>query len=340
MNKFFSVLKKISIIICILSAAMSVTVAQATSESTNEHSHKTADNDEHNDAHVRKHNDKHSDEHGDEHGDEHHDEGHIVITTANAQAAGIINASAGAGEIKNMLTVYGRVAVSPEATSQISARFPGLLTKLTVNVGDTVNAGDVIAQVESNNSFKHYNIVAPISGLVTQRYVNPGEPVNQQTIISVENYQQLWINYKIFPNQAHIIKKGQTVLVSSPSAQKSSTIAHLMANKNQSFLTAKVPLDNRENLWTPGQILQGNVITNQVNVAMVVDNRAFQEVEGKRVIFVTNQAGYETRELEIGRSDGQFSEVLSGLNVGEQYALINSYLLKADLGKAGATHAH
>ena len=72
----------------------------------------------------------------------------------------------------------------------------------------------------------------------------------------------------------------------------------------------------------------------------MVDNRAFQEVEGKRVVFVTNQDGYETRELKIGQSDGQFSQVISGLNIGEQYALINSYLLKADLGKAGASHAH
>ena len=113
-----------------------------------------------------------------------------------------------------------------------------------------------------------------------------------------------------------------------------------MANKNQTFMTARAPLNNHDGLWSPGQILKGSVVTSQSSVDLVVDNRAFQEVEGKRVIFVTNQGGYETRELELGQSDGQFSQVISGLNFGEEYALINSYLLKADLGKAGASHAH
>ena len=239
-----------------------------------------------------------------------------------------------------MLTVYGRVVMSSDAISQVSARFPGLITKLTVNVGDTVQAGETIAQVESNNSFKHYNITAPISGIVTQRHVNPGESVNQQALLTLENYQQLWVEYKIFPSQTSIIKKGQMVIISSPSEQKKSTITHLMSNKNQTFMTARVPLNNRDGLWSPGQILKGSVVTSQTSVDLVVDNRAFQEVEGKRVVFVTNQDGYETRELKIGQSDGQFSQVISGLNIGEQYALINSYLLKADLGKAGASHAH
>jgi cobalt-zinc-cadmium efflux system membrane fusion protein len=113
-----------------------------------------------------------------------------------------------------------------------------------------------------------------------------------------------------------------------------------MANKNQPFIIARVPLDNSEGIWLPGQLLTGSVVTHQVAVNLVIDNRAFQYVEGKKLIFVTNKGGYETRELTLGQTDEQFSQVISGLKVGEQYALSNSYLLKADLGKAGAAHAH
>ena len=339
MKKLHSALKNIGLFIFILSTSVSATVAQPAVVKLGSDHHEAAQHtDEYNDGHSEQHEDKHGA--NDDHGDKHHEEGHIEISTTNAQAAGIINATANAGEIKNMLTVYGRVVMSSDAISQVSARFPGLITKLTVNVGDTVQAGETIAQVESNNSFKHYNITAPISGIVTQRHVNPGESVNQQALLTLENYQQLWVEYKIFPSQTSIIKKGQMVIISSPSEQKKSTITHLMSNKNQTFMTARVPLNNRDGLWSPGQILKGSVVTSQTSADLVVDNRAFQEVEGKRVVFVTNQDGYETRELKIGQSDGQFSQVISGLNIGEQYALINSYLLKADLGKAGASHAH
>lgn len=338
MKKFHLALKKISLFISIIiSTSVSVATAEPATVNHASNTHEESPHtDEHHDGHSRQHEDKHQDGHN----DKHQEEGHIAITATDAQAAGIINTTASAGEIKNMLTVYGRVVMRPDAISHVSARFPGLITKLTVNVGDTVQAGETIAQVESNNSFKHYNITAPISGIVTQRYVNPGESVNQQTLFTLENYQQLWVDYKIFPSQTSVIKKGQPVIVSSPSVQTNSTITYLMANKNQTFMTARAPLNNHDGLWSPGQILKGSVVTSQSSVDLVVDNRAFQEVEGKRVIFVTNQGGYETRELELGQSDGQFSQVISGLNFGEEYALINSYLLKADLGKAGASHAH
>ncbi|TWX73899.1 efflux RND transporter periplasmic adaptor subunit [Colwellia sp. C1TZA3] len=292
---------------------------------------------------TEQHIDNHVEEksHGDEHGDEHGgEEGHVEITATNAMQAGIINATATSGQINQMTTVYGRTIINPNSISQVSARFPGLITKLTVNVGDFVKAGDSIVQVESSNSLKRYNITAPISGVITQRLANPGELANQQTLLTLENYDQLWVEYKIFPSQRQTIKTGQQVTISSSFDKTQSNITHLMANKDQSFITARVPLDNRDGLWTPGQLLTGSILTSQIDVSLLIDNRAFQEIEGKNVIFVTNKGGYETRELELGQSDGQFSQVLSGLEVGDEYALINSYLLKADLGKAGASHAH
>jgi len=48
----------------------------------------------------------------------------------------------------------------------------------------------------------------------------------------------------------------------------------------------------------------------------------------------------EARPLELGRSDGKFIEVVSGLNAGEVYAATNSFLIKADLEKSGASHDH
>ncbi|MCY1294887.1 hypothetical protein D9M70_442040 [compost metagenome] len=48
----------------------------------------------------------------------------------------------------------------------------------------------------------------------------------------------------------------------------------------------------------------------------------------------------EARPLELGRSDDKMVEVLEGLSPGEKYAAGNSFTVKAELGKAGATHDH
>jgi cobalt-zinc-cadmium efflux system membrane fusion protein len=44
--------------------------------------------------------------------------------------------------------------------------------------------------------------------------------------------------------------------------------------------------------------------------------------------------------LDLGRMDSEHAEVLSGLDAGATYVTGNSYLIKADIEKSGASHDH
>ena len=44
--------------------------------------------------------------------------------------------------------------------------------------------------------------------------------------------------------------------------------------------------------------------------------------------------------LELGRKDHEWTEVLGGLAAGETYVTDNSFLVKADVEKTGASHDH
>jgi membrane fusion protein, heavy metal efflux system len=44
--------------------------------------------------------------------------------------------------------------------------------------------------------------------------------------------------------------------------------------------------------------------------------------------------------LELGRADATRVEVLAGLEAGARYVTQNSYLIKADIEKSGASHDH
>jgi len=324
-----------------------------------------SEHDSHEHKRIEKHSDHdeeestHADEHGheNEHQDDHGHEGHVEISVDNAREAGIVNMIADSAQIKKSITVYGKADIKPNAISQVKARFAGLITRVNVDVGDNVNAGDILVEVESSDSLKKYNITAPISGVVAERLANPGEIAELQTLITIENYAQLWAKFQIFPSQQVSVEKGQAVTILSskvslkpPSNLSSikaaqvnsnqSTILHLLANKNQPFITAIVVVDNANNLWSPGEMLTGSIVTSEEKVTIAVDNRAIQEIEGKSVVFVRNKGGYEKRELTLGQTDGELTEVFAGIDAGEQYAVMNSYLLKADLGKAGAAHVH
>jgi cobalt-zinc-cadmium efflux system membrane fusion protein len=58
------------------------------------------------------------------------------------------------------------------------------------------------------------------------------------------------------------------------------------------------------------------------------------------VVYARVRQTYEVRMLDLGRRDGEFVEVLSGLEPGTTYVSENSYLIKADIEKSGASHDH
>jgi cobalt-zinc-cadmium efflux system membrane fusion protein len=105
-------------------------------------------------------------------------------------------------------------------------------------------------------------------------------------------------------------------------------------------LEVHAPIDNSASNWVPNQAVEGWVDIAQTPVALLIDNRALQGFRDWQVVFIKIDNTYEIRPLELGRSDGQFTEVLSGLNPGDIYVVENSYLLKSDLEKSGASHDH
>ncbi len=58
------------------------------------------------------------------------------------------------------------------------------------------------------------------------------------------------------------------------------------------------------------------------------------------VVFAQVGDSYEVRMLELGARDGENVEVLGGLKPGTRYVAEQSYLIKADIEKSGASHDH
>jgi cobalt-zinc-cadmium efflux system membrane fusion protein len=75
-------------------------------------------------------------------------------------------------------------------------------------------------------------------------------------------------------------------------------------------------------------------------VPVVVSVDAIQTFRDWQVVFVRYGDYFEARPLELGRSDGEWVEVKQGLARGERYAALNSFAVKAEIGKLGATHDH
>jgi len=279
-------------------------------------------------------------EHGEGH-DEHTDEGRVEITADIASKAGIKSKTASSGQVKQTITLYGKTIADPNKVSHIRASYPGTITKIRANIGDRVKAGDILTEIESNESLKRYTLTSPLTGVITKRNGNPGEMAREQVLLTVANYDQIWVEFRVFPTQAHQVSVGQSVTASSDVQKSDSVIKHLLPNNTgQPFMLARVPLDNANGKWTPGLLLEGKVVIKQSQFPLVIDNRALQSFQDQQVVFIQVGNSYEPRPLKLGLSDDKFTEVIKGLSVGDQYVVENSYLIKADLEKSGASHDH
>ena len=92
----------------------------------------------------------------------------------------------------------------------------------------------------------------------------------------------------------------------------------------------------------PGAFLQARIRpsgeVDQTRIAVPED--AVQVLEGRDVVFVRTQRGFQAREVETGLRSAGMVTIVSGLQPGQQIATDNAFLLKAELEKEGAEHGH
>ncbi len=75
-------------------------------------------------------------------------------------------------------------------------------------------------------------------------------------------------------------------------------------------------------------------------VPLAVKRSGLQSFRDFTVVYAQIGDEYEVRMLDLGRQDREWIEVLGGLEPGTRYVTENSYVLKADIEKTGATHDH
>jgi cobalt-zinc-cadmium efflux system membrane fusion protein len=94
--------------------------------------------------------------------------------------------------------------------------------------------------------------------------------------------------------------------------------------------------DNKTMIWRPGVAVTAGIVVKEEPVEARVPRAALQTIAGEHVVFVRTPNGFQKRVVTIGRSDEQAVEITSGLSAGEQIAVKNTFLLKAELGKGEA----
>jgi len=219
-----------------------------------------------------------------------------------------------------------------------------LAAQTLVVLGVPSNALPGIASAPAT-SMSRYEIRAPLDGEVIERSVAVGEAVTaEEDIFTVADLSSIWVDVTVYAKDIGAVHSGQaaTVVSSDLGSEASGRVSYIgpLVGQETRAATARIVLANPGGRWRPGLFVTVRLVREATTVPLAVSADAIQTFRDWRVVFVRYGDWFEARPLELGRSDGEWVEVLKGLSPGVQYAATNSFAVKAEIGKLGATHDH
>jgi len=271
-------------------------------------------------------------------------EGRTTIAAKIAEQAGIRTARVGPGSIRDEHEVQGLITPIEGRRARIMARFPGPVRAVHVGVGDSVRVGQTLAVVESNISLSGYAVTSPLTGTVLERNASVGDLAGDAPLFEVADLSRLWVDLHLFGADAQHITPGLPVEVVRLSdgvatLTKLDRVLPGTATASQSTV-ARATVDNADGRWRIGAAVRARVTVSTDPVELFVPLSALQTFRDRDVVFARVGDDYEARPLDLGRRDGANVEVLDGLRRGDEIVVEQSYLIKADLEKSGASHDH
>ncbi|HEY6124148.1 MAG TPA: efflux RND transporter periplasmic adaptor subunit, partial [Steroidobacteraceae bacterium] len=175
------------------------------------------------------------------------------------------------------------------------------------------------------------------------RRTNVGDIAGGDTLIEIADLSEVWVELHAIGNAAARVGVGQKARISSATSDlhADTTISALLplATRGQTVIArARVP--NTDGRWLPGMTVEADVAVASREVPLAVRESGLQRFREFTVVFAQSGDTYEVRMLKLGARDGEYAEVLEGLEPGTPYVTQQSFLIKADIEKSGASHDH
>lgn len=323
--------------------------------------------------------------------------------------------TAGPASIKSILELQGEVKLNADKSVHVVSRVGGIVETVSINAGDTVKKGQVLASISSQTiadmrsdlyaaqkrvdlarstyvrekqlwedkisaqqdylqaehdlreaeinarrlqqklsavgatgstkGLAAYELRSPINGVVTDKKVSQGQVISEiDSLLVISDLSTVWAEMNIHAKDINMVEVGQKVTVKATAfdAVTTGTISYVAALVGIQSRTAmaRVVIDNANRTWLPGLPVNIELVSEEIKVPLAVSIEGLQSLRDWNVVFGRYGEYFEARPLALGRRDDKYVEVLNGIEVSTRYAAGNSFLIKADIGKAGASHDH
>jgi len=202
-----------------------------------------------------------------------------------------------------------------------------------------------VGAAASSRALNQFELRAPFDGTIVEKHISLGEAVREDAnVFTLSDLSSVWAEMAVPAQDIGRVRVGEKVIVASSASNEKAegTVSYVGSLIGEQTRTAKarVTLANPQLAWRPGLFVTVTVITEEVDAPVAVRAEAVQSLGDRSVVFLAVPGGFVAQPVKVGRAGGPFVEITEGIQPGERYAGANSYVLKSELGKAGASHTH
>ncbi|MES2119732.1 MAG: efflux RND transporter periplasmic adaptor subunit [Pseudomonadota bacterium] len=185
-----------------------------------------------------------------------------------------------------------------------------------------------------------YPVVARSSGVVTQIGARPGAQVTPgQSIVTIQGLGQVLVVADVPEASLGSVHVGQPAEISFPAYAgdiRKGVVDYIYPSFNAQARTARV----RITLPNPGLRLKQGMFANVTlqgtgGMAIVVPSEAVIDTGRRQVVIVKRSGAFVPQEVRIGRDYAEWTEIVSGLQRGEQVVASGQFLIDSEASLSG-----
>jgi len=236
-------------------------------------------------------------------------------------------------EKKRWESVYEKGATSEQQRDQAVMAYKRSLADLTLSKSQIEQAQAALFQADVN--LKEATIATPTSGTISQKFVDEGNMVGLGTpLVKISQIDTVKVVADVSERHLPFIVQGKTpvriVSDSLPNQEFTGTVfmvgVGLDAHTRTGQIEIRVP--NPERRLRPGMFTRMNIVLERHKDVPVVPDAALIRRGEDIFAYVVNNSRIHSRRLVLGISEGDYHEVLEGLQPGDTVIVSGQRLLK------------
>jgi multidrug efflux pump subunit AcrA (membrane-fusion protein) len=233
----------------------------------------------------------------------------------------------------------GRIEAVPAKRAVISSRVPGRVLELKATLGETVQAGADVVQLESRQPGDPPPTImlkAPLSGVVTESQVRLGEPVDpEKALLEITDLSEVLAIAKVPEHQTAALQLGATAHIRVAAVPGRTFEGALLrfapsADRESGTLDAIFRLPNPELNLRPHMRAEFSIVVSKRAGVLSVPREAVQGDAATRFVYVTDfdlKNAFMKAPVQVGAQNDRFVEISSGVLPGDRVVTRGAYAL-------------